>query len=209
MHPASGIALNCVVAEKPNQQATVGASRSFPRPWYCHGFVDGVVGALPSRHTRSTLRHRSARASPHCQPSHLVLSGQTILAIEPYLHLSALAHHAEQSVRLPAAFGDSWIMRSNIFHTAPLRSRAGGGDGDLCCDSWPGAGLHHGVYLSLHLRGRPLPVSREYWPHRTGVRGRRHSGSLLQPAPSPDLWHTGVPHCRTDRVDMAAKRDVC
>ena len=30
------------------------------------------------------------RASSHCQPSYLVLSGQTILAIEPYFHLSAM-----------------------------------------------------------------------------------------------------------------------
>ncbi len=36
------------------------------------------------------VRHKSARASSHCQPSYLVLPGQTILAIESYFHLSAM-----------------------------------------------------------------------------------------------------------------------
>src|SRR6202035_3096114 len=104
---------------------------------------------------------------------------QTILAIEPYLHLSAMAHHTEEATRLRPATRDSWIMRSNISHTTPLWPRGGGGDVILCRNPWSGAGLYYALHLSLYLRGGSLSVSREYWPNRTGVRGRRDINSLL------------------------------
>ena len=48
----------------------------------------------------------------------------------------------------------------------------------FCSDTQPGPRLHHALYLSLHLCGRPLPIPGQHRSNRACVRRYHNSGSL-------------------------------
>jgi len=129
---------------------------------------------------RAPFRHKSTRASSDCQPSYLVLPGQTIWPsnltfiypqwiVSPthlleYAWLAALG-----GLCAVISFARRYVGRSlevaALFFVATLS---------------PLLGFHHALYLSLHLCGRPLPIPGQYRSNRACVRRYHNSGRFVQ-----------------------------
>src|SRR6266700_1251945 len=118
LHAASGAVPDFVVTEKADQLAKNYSDRPVFPSWAGDGLDHSLVGTIPSGHARSALCPQSDRARPHRQSRGLVLFGQTDLAIQSDLHLSAMEHRADSSALLHVAVGGNGSLRGNLFSAA-------------------------------------------------------------------------------------------
>ena len=118
LHAASGAVPDFVVTEKADQLAKNYSDRPVFPSWAGDGLDHSLVGTIPSGHARSALCPQSDRARPHRQSRGLVLFGQTHLAIQSDLHLSAMGYRADSSARLHVAVGGNGSLRGNLFSAA-------------------------------------------------------------------------------------------
>src|SRR5438128_3491976 len=208
LHAARGALPDFVAAKETNRLAASLANCTVCRSRTDDGFDRSVVGTLSHGYPRPDVRARGAGAFNRGYSRGMVLSGVVILASEADFHLSAVDDHAERPPGVHLARCRHCLVRSDLFCQTAPRTELGGRCGVFYRDPRSGAGIHHALHVSLHVRGRPLSVSRLHRPDRAGFGWSREIhrvGAVWAPVSLLtlhfDLWRAGNTY-------LAAKRGL-
>ena len=170
LHVAGGPVFDLVVAEKTHPLEANFPDHTFPCSRFRHGRISNVVGALPPGDQSCRFYISEPNRAGSCrEPGSLVLSKQTHLAIQADIHLPAMGYHADSLSQLRMAVSRTDPMRGNLLSASICRAQRRGRSWLFRCNSESRAGLHHALYVSVHVCGRSLPVSGLYRSYRFGV----------------------------------------
>src|SRR4029078_4464515 len=158
-----------MAAKETNRLAASFANCSIYRSRVSDGFGGNLVGTLSSIHAWADVCVWAAGTLDRCYSRGVVLFGQIILADEANVHLPAVDDSDEQSVVLHLAGRWHRFVRSHLFRKALRRAKCRGRGGIFCGDVEPGARIHHALHVSVHVRGRPLPIFGLHRPDRAGL----------------------------------------
>jgi len=122
LHFAGSVALDLVAAEEVHRQATIKPNCSIPDFGIEHGIVGSLVGTISSGHARGTLRINTSGAYSGRQPRGLLLSQQTILAIEPDIHLPQVDNQRGTRAGLCLVSRRDRRMRADFLYPKVLRT---------------------------------------------------------------------------------------